>query len=159
MKINPSKTDLLDVKSKRPHFDETFQIRCGFQYIRPSTSVKVHGVVLDSCLNWESQISATARRCYGILVGLAKLSHRLPRGTKKVNIQVFCVSVAWAAVHHMWARAGSRAGAARPQSRLLCRSARFCVCHLRINVSNQTGRHDACGGGGNFTFAGRHDDS
>ena len=100
LKINPSKTDLLVVKSRRLHFDETFQIRFGSQFIRPSPSVKVLGVVLDSCLNWEFQISAIVRRCYGILVGLAKLSHRLPRETKKVIIEglvyphiIYCLTV------------------------------------------------------------------
>ena len=100
LKINPSKTDLLVVKSERRTIDETSRIRFGSQYIRPSLSVKVLGVVVDSGLNWELQISAIVRRCYGILVGLAKLSHRLPRETKKVIIEglvfphiIYCLTV------------------------------------------------------------------
>lgn len=78
LKINPTKTDLLVVKSKRLSIDESFEIRFGSQNIRPSPSVKVLGIILDSGLNWELQISAIVRRCYSILVGLAKLSHQLP---------------------------------------------------------------------------------
>ena len=77
------------MKSKRIHLDinETFKIHFGEQLISPSPSVKVLGITLDSYLNWDLQISAVIRRCYGMLVGLAKLSHRLPHETKKVIIE------------------------------------------------------------------------
>ena len=87
LKINPSKTDLLVVKSKRTVITENIEIRFGSQNIRPSPSVKVLGIILDACLNWESQISAIVRRCYCILVGLAKLGHQLPPETKKTIIE------------------------------------------------------------------------
>ena len=100
LKINPSKTDLLVVKSKRLSIEENFEIRFGSQNIKPSSSVKVLGVILDSGLNWELQISAIVRRCYSILVGLAKLSHQLPPETKKVIIEglvyphiIYCLTV------------------------------------------------------------------
>ena len=47
LKINPSKTDLLVVKSKRTVITENIEIRFGSQNIRPSPSVKVLGIILQ----------------------------------------------------------------------------------------------------------------
>ena len=87
LKINPRKTDLLLVKSPRVNTNANVEVKFGPAIIRPSSSVKILGVFVDSCLNWERQVSATVQRCYGILVGLAKLSHQLPFETKKVIIE------------------------------------------------------------------------
>ena len=57
--------DLLVVKAKRLPFEETFKIRFGSQLIEPSPSVKVLGIIVDSGLTWEPQISFIVRRCYG----------------------------------------------------------------------------------------------
>ena len=75
------------MKSPRVSTNANVKINFGPAIIRPSSSVKNLGVFVDSCLNWERQVSATVQRCYGILVGLAKLSHQLPFETKKVIIE------------------------------------------------------------------------
>ena len=51
LKINPSKTDLLVVKSKRTVITENIEIRFGSQNIRPSSSVKVLGIIGTRCLS------------------------------------------------------------------------------------------------------------
>ena len=88
LKINPSKTDLVLVKSPRVKVNGDVQVRFGAAKISPSPFVKVLGFVIDSNLDWERQVSATVRRCYDILVGLTKLSHQLPFATKKAIIEV-----------------------------------------------------------------------
>ena len=57
------------------------------QLIGPSPSVNVLGIIVDSGLTCESQISSFVRRCFGMLVGLAKLSHQLQYETQNVIIE------------------------------------------------------------------------
>ena len=87
LKINPRKTDLLLVKSPRINVNANIELHIGAAVVRPSSSVKILGVIVDSGLDWERHVSATVQRCYGTLVGLAKLSHQLPFETKKVIIE------------------------------------------------------------------------
>ena len=69
LKINPRKTDLLLVKSPRVNINTNVELHVGAAVIRPSSSVKIFGVFVDSCLDWERHVSATVQRCYGILWG------------------------------------------------------------------------------------------
>ena len=100
LKINPRKTDLLLVRSPRLQLAQNFEVRFGSATVRPSHSVKVLGVTVDSHLDWERHISVIVQRCYSILVGLAKLSRQLPWETKKVIIEglvhphiIYCLTV------------------------------------------------------------------
>ena len=62
--------------------------------IEPSLDAKILGTVIDSLLSWDKQISQITSRCYCILVGLAKLRHKVPRETKKLLVEALVF-------HHM----------------------------------------------------------
>ena len=46
------------------------------------------GVVIDMCLTWEKHVGQIVKRCYAVLVGLARMRHRLPRATKRLLVEV-----------------------------------------------------------------------
>lgn len=102
LKINPTKTDLLLVKSKRRKLNHSFTIRFGQAQIHPSAAVKVLGVIIDDSLTFEAQISSVIRRCYATMGGLAKFSRAIPEEIKKMIIETlvfphlsYCMTV-WA---------------------------------------------------------------
>ena len=87
LKINPSKTELLVLKPRKKRFETQFSITFGASEIEPTPCAKILGVLIDSSLTWEKQVSQVVRRCYSVLVGLAKLRHRLPYETKKLLVE------------------------------------------------------------------------
>ena len=102
LKINPTKTDLVLIESKRRKESNSFSITVGDTKIEPSSSTKVLGMIVDSNLTFEAQISAVIRRCYATIGGLAKLSRSLPENVKKMIIETlvfphltYCMTV-WA---------------------------------------------------------------
>ena len=102
LKINPTKTDLVLIKSKRRKESNHFSITIGDVKIEPSSSTKILGMMVDSNLTSEAHISAVIRRCYATLGGLTKLSRSLPENVKKVIIETlvfphltYCMTV-WA---------------------------------------------------------------
>ena len=102
LKINPTKTDLVLIKSKRRQLNHNFTINFGNAEIPLSQAVKVLGMTLDSNLSFDAQVSTVIRRCYATMGGLAKLARSLPEEVKKMIIEslvfphlVYCMSV-WA---------------------------------------------------------------
>ena len=100
LKINPAKTEMVILKSRRQNFDPNFSIRFGSDEIKPMNSVKVLGVVIDSHLSWDAHITSVVRKCYCVLVSLARIRHKLPRCTKKLLVEAlvfphirYCLSV------------------------------------------------------------------
>ena len=87
LKINPTKTELLVVKPVRQNLTTPLSIRFGCTEVSPSPHARILGVMVDSALSWEKQISQVTRRCYCVLVGLSKLRHKSPRETKKLLVQ------------------------------------------------------------------------
>ena len=87
LKINPSKTELLLIKSNKKRCDTNLRVTFGECEITPSEDAKILGVYIDSSLTWEKHVSLVARRCYHILVGLSKLRRKLPYETKKLLIE------------------------------------------------------------------------
>ena len=90
LKLNPSKTEMITLSSKRmatPHFSVLF----GDAEIPPSPSIKLLGVYLDSSLTWEKHVSLIMQRCYCILIGLARIRHRMPRETKKLLVEALAI--------------------------------------------------------------------
>ena len=88
------------IKSRRLTTDPHFSVTFGNSHIKPSHSVKILGVIVDSHLSWEPHITAIVRRCYGLLIGLAKMRYRLPTETKRLLIEAlvfphvrYCLSV------------------------------------------------------------------
>ena len=100
LKINPRKTEMILIKSRRLNTDVHFSVNFDNSFIEPSHSVKILGVTVDSCLSWEPHVSALVRRCYGLLIGLARTRYRLPAQTKRLLIEAlvfphirYCLSV------------------------------------------------------------------
>ena len=54
LKINPSKTELLILRSSRQNVNVNFTIKFGESEIVPAQSARVLGVSIDSCLTWDS---------------------------------------------------------------------------------------------------------
>ena len=102
LKINPTKTDLVLIKSKRRKENSKFSITIGDVKIEPSSSTKILGMMVDSSLTFEDHTSAVIRRCYATIGGLSKLSRSLPETVKKMLIETlvfphltYCLTV-WA---------------------------------------------------------------
>ena len=72
LKINPTKTELLVVKPVRQNLTTPLSIRFGCTEVSPSPHARILGVMVDSALSWEKQISQVTRRCYCVLVGLSQ---------------------------------------------------------------------------------------
>ena len=100
LKINPSKTEMIIIKSSRQVTDTSFSAHFGNDKISQSHSVKVLGVVVDHHLTWDKHVTAVVQRCNMILVGLARMRNRVPKSTKRMLIEAlvfphirYCISV------------------------------------------------------------------
>ena len=87
LKVNPTKTDMLVLKSSRQSVNPNFAVRFGSSEITPVQSVKILGVHIDSCLTWEHHVAVITRCCYCILIGLARMQRRVPRETKRQLVE------------------------------------------------------------------------
>ena len=87
LKINPSKTEICVMKSRRQTASTDFSLSVGDDEISPSSSVKILGVTIDSHLSWDLHVGKVVRRCNVILIGLARMRHRLPKCTRKILVQ------------------------------------------------------------------------
>jgi len=70
LKINPAKTEMIVLRSRRQNVNADFSVHFGDDEIYPSQSVKVLGVVIDPHLSWNCHVSSVVQRCYCVLVGL-----------------------------------------------------------------------------------------
>ena len=102
LKISPFKTECVLLSSRKRKVSSDFQVQFGDTKLRPSSSAKILGFILDSNLTFEKHISAVVQRCYAILSGLAKFSRQLPKEVKKLLIEalvfphiMYCATV-WA---------------------------------------------------------------
>ena len=100
LKINPDKTDMILLKSARKNISCNFTVNFGDSSISPVGSTKVLGVTIDSCLAWEQHVATIVRRCYCVLIGLARMQRRIPRETKRLLVETlvfshlrYCMSV------------------------------------------------------------------
>ena len=100
LKINPARTDLLVVKSRRRRLDSDFDVQFGTAVIQPSAATKILGVVVDSGLTFESHVTAVIRRCYATLGELSKSARGLPKEVKQLIVEMlifphirYCMSV------------------------------------------------------------------
>ena len=87
LKINPSKTEMILLKSSRQKLGSDFSVHFGRDKVSLSRSVKVLGVVIDSHLAWDGHISLVVRRCYSVLVTLARLRCKLPKCTRRLLVE------------------------------------------------------------------------
>ena len=79
LRINPNKTELILFGA---NCTTDFSIQFAGALVRSTEKVKILCVVVDSRLQWVDHVSLVVRRCYSILSGLAKFSHRLPSSVK-----------------------------------------------------------------------------
>ena len=87
LKINPSKTEMIILKSSRQASDTSFSVVFGSDTVSPSLSVKVLGVTVDRHLAWDAHVTSIVRRCNMLLVGLARMRSRVPRETKRMLVE------------------------------------------------------------------------
>ena len=100
LKINPIKTDMVLLKSSRRSMNCDFAVKFGKSNISCVRSTKILGVTFDWCLTWEQHVTTIVRKCYSILIGLARMQLRIPRDTKRLLIEAlvfphlhYCMSV------------------------------------------------------------------
>ena len=100
LRVNPAKTDVMIVKCKQRRTNVAFRVNFEGTTIYPSPSVKLLGMCVDCNLSWASHVSLVVRRCYSIISGLGKLSHRLPSDVKRFLIEtlvfphiLYCLTV------------------------------------------------------------------
>ena len=87
LKINPSKTEMLIIKSRRQTANTDFSVSFGDDEIFPSDSVKILGVTVDPHLSWDVHVGIIVRRCNVVLIGIARLRHKLPKCTRQLLVQ------------------------------------------------------------------------
>ena len=100
LKVNPIKTEMALIRSKRFIIDDQFSVIFDNSVIKPAASVKILGVTVDAHLSWEAHISVIVRRCYCVLIGLSRMRHRLSSETKQTLVEAlvfphvrYCLSV------------------------------------------------------------------
>ena len=100
LKINPAKTEMIILKSRRQNSNTSFSVLFGRDTVSPSLSVKVLGVTVDTYLAWDAHVTSIVQRCNMILVGLARMRSRVPRETKRLLVEAlvfphirYCISV------------------------------------------------------------------
>ena len=87
LKINPTKTDVIVVRSRQRRAEIKMKIQFGDAYIPLSETTKILGIVLDENLSWKAHVSAIIQRCYATLSGLTKFTHRLSYEVKKMIVE------------------------------------------------------------------------
>ena len=87
LKINPTKTEMIILKSRRQNSNSDLSIHFGNDEISPKQSVKVLGVVIDEHLSWNYPISLVVQRCYCVLVSLARIRHKLPKCVRQMLVE------------------------------------------------------------------------
>ena len=98
LKINSAKTEMVILRSSRQNVD--FSVSFGSDTISPAGRVRILGVTIDSHLAWVDHISCVVRRCYCVLVGVARMRQKLPKCTRRILIEAlvfphlrYCVTV------------------------------------------------------------------
>ena len=79
LKVNPSKTEMLILKSRRQTVNTELSVYFGNDEVSPSDSVRILGVTMDSHLSWDLHVSTVVQRCNAVPIGLARLRHKLPK--------------------------------------------------------------------------------
>lgn len=87
LRINPAKTEIVLLRSRRTRVDPEFSVYFGSDEILPAANVRVLGVTIDSLLSWEDHLSVIVRRCYHVLVGVARMRHKLPKCTRRLLVE------------------------------------------------------------------------
>ena len=101
LKMNPQKTDFILIGTRQSlSKTDNFQICISESVVKPSPSIKLLGVTIDSCLAWDANISLIVRRCNALLISLSKFRHHFDQNTLKLLIEthvfphiVYCISV------------------------------------------------------------------
>ena len=87
LKINPTKTEMIIMRSRRQKVNADFIINFGNDEISPRQSVKVLGVAIDQHLSWSEHVSAVVKRCYCVLVSLARTRHKMPKCVRRLLVE------------------------------------------------------------------------
>ena len=78
---------MLIIKSRRQTANTDFSVSFGDDEIFPSDSVKILGVTVDAHLSWDGHVGIIVRRCNVVLIGIARLRHKLPKCTRQLLVQ------------------------------------------------------------------------
>ena len=87
LRVNPTKTDVTLIRCRQRRLNKDLCVNFEGATIHPSTSVKVLGMAVDCNLTWVSHVSLVVRRCYAIISGLSKMSHRLSFDVKMFLVE------------------------------------------------------------------------
>ena len=93
LKLNTGKTELI-VFGSRQNCRELAptSIRFRDDTIRAGPTVRNLGVVFDKYLTSDPHVSALAKKCYGILIGLSHVRHQIPRDLLPVLVNALVTS-------------------------------------------------------------------
>ena len=87
LKINATKTEMIILRSRRQVSKADMSVQFGNDVIFPTESVKVLGVVIDQHLTWTSHITLIVKRCYCVLLCLARNRHKLPKCVRRLLVE------------------------------------------------------------------------
>ena len=101
LKMNPEKTDFILLGTRQTlKKTNNFQISVAGSVTKPSPSMRLLGVTLDSCLSWEAHIGQVIKRCNAILISLYRFRHHFNQEALKLLIEthvfphiLYCISV------------------------------------------------------------------
>ena len=131
---------MLLIKSRRQTPNTDFSVSFDGDQIKPSDSVKILGVTIDSHFNlsWESHVGIIVQRCNCVLIGLARQRHKqwrlvalkVPEArTQCPTIVVFTTPVGFDT--HLWASILQNVYPFRERSFPLLTSVRTTFCFHR----------------------------
>ena len=87
LKINPTKTEMVILRSRRQSTNANLTVHFGNDEIVPKRSVKILGVVIDQHMSWDCHVSLAVQRCYCVLVSLARIRHKLPKCVSRLLVE------------------------------------------------------------------------
>ena len=85
--INPTKTEVMMLGKKGSGDNNiTIEVQEGHStiHLRPTSQIKILGVIIDEELNWKQQVNQVKKRAVNIIRNLARTSGSLPRKAKRL---------------------------------------------------------------------------
>ena len=99
--MNPERTDFILLGTRQTLKKANgFQISVAGSSTKPSPSMRLLGVTIDSCLSWDAHIGQIIKKCNAILISLYRFRHHFNQETLKLLIEthvfsqiLYCISV------------------------------------------------------------------
>ena len=93
LKVNASKTQLMVFDSRQNlRTVPALEVRFRGETVCPERTVRNLGVMFDPTLSWDAHVAHVVNKCFGMLIGLCHVRHRLPQQVIPTIVQGLVLS-------------------------------------------------------------------